>query len=128
MTTIVAPTTTDRAGGASARPATYTFTSESVTEGHPDKVCDTIADSVLDAYIALDRRSRVACEALAKSGVVVLAGEITSIDSLDHVKIARDAIAGIGYTDPNEAFNAETVNILQHISGQAWEIGRGVDP
>jgi len=128
MSTIVAPTTTERASGTAARPLTFTFTSESVTEGHPDKVCDTIADSILDAYIALDKRSRVACEVLAKSGVVVLAGEISSIDSLDHVRIAREAIAKIGYTDPAEAFNSETVNILQHISGQAWEIGRGVDP
>jgi len=128
MTTVVAPKQSERASGTSARPLTYTFTSESVTEGHPDKVCDTIADSILDAYMALDKRSRVACEALAKSGVVVLAGEITSVDSLDHVKIAREAIAKIGYTDPAEAFNADTVNILQHISGQAWEIGRGVDP
>src|SRR5262245_31799707 len=128
MTTIAAPRAGEQASGTTARPLDYTFTSESVTEGHPDKVCDTIADSVLDAYIALDRRSRVACEVLAKSGVVMLAGEITPIDSLDHVKIARDAIAQIGYTDPAEAFNAETVNILQHVTGQAWEIGRGVDP
>jgi S-adenosylmethionine synthetase len=128
MTTIAAPQAGERASASSARPLSYTFTSESVTEGHPDKVCDTIADSVLDAYIALDKRSRVACEVLAKSGVVVLAGEITSVDSLDHVRIARDAIAQIGYTDPAEAFNAETVNILQHVTGQAWEIGRGVDP
>ncbi len=128
MTTIAAPKAGERASATSARPLSYTFTSESVTEGHPDKVCDTIADSVLDAYIALDKRSRVACEVLAKSGVVVLAGVITSVDSLDHVMIARDAIAQIGYTDPAEAFNADTVNILQHVTGQAWEIGRGVDP
>src|SRR5262245_45316349 len=128
MTTAVATKPSERASGSSARPLTYTFTSESVTEGHPDKVCDTIADSVLDAYIGLDKRSRVACEVLAKSGVVVLAGEITSTDTLDHVKIARDAIAEIGYTDKSEAFNATTVNVLQHITGQAWEIGRGVDP
>jgi S-adenosylmethionine synthetase len=127
MTTIAAPEARERAS-ASARPLAYTFTSESVTEGHPDKVCDTIADSVLDAYLALDKRSRVACEVLAKSGVVVLAGEITSAGALDHAKIARDAIAGIGYTDPAEAFNAQTVNILQHVTAQAREIGQGVDP
>jgi S-adenosylmethionine synthetase len=128
MSATALSSTTERASGVSDRPLTYTFTSESVTEGHPDKVCDTIADSILDAYLALDKRSRVACEVLAKSGVVVLAGEITSTDTLDHVKIARDAIAEIGYTDQNEAFNASTVNVLQHITGQAWEIGRGVDP
>jgi S-adenosylmethionine synthetase len=111
-----------------SRNGRHLFTSESVTEGHPDKVCDTIADSILDAYLTLDKRSRVACEVLAKSGVVVLAGEITSVDTLDHVKITRETIAQIGYTDKAEAFNAETVNILQHLTGQAWEIGRGVDP
>jgi S-adenosylmethionine synthetase len=108
--------------------STHTFTSESVTEGHPDKVCDAIADAILDAYLALDPRSRVACEVLAKCGVVVLAGEISSIDTLDHVRIVRDTIRSIGYDDPGERFNADGVQILQHITGQSWEIGRGVDP
>ena len=128
MTSSVAEKAGARASASAPAASLYTFTSESVTEGHPDKVCDTIADSILDAYIALDKRSRVACEVLAKSGVVVLAGEITSVDTLDHVKIVRETIAQIGYTDKAEAFNAETVNILQHLTGQAWEIGRGVDP
>src|SRR5215510_1079079 len=113
---------------ASATGSTFTFTSESVTEGHPDKVCDGIADAILDAYLTLDRRSRVACEVLAKCGVVVLAGEISSIDSLDHVRLVRDAIREIGYDDPREAFFADSVQILQHVTGQSWEIGRGVDP
>ncbi|HEY8149544.1 MAG TPA: S-adenosylmethionine synthetase N-terminal domain-containing protein, partial [Vicinamibacteria bacterium] len=65
------------------------LTSESVAEGHPDKVCDYIADSILDAYLELDRRSRVACEVLCKSGIVVLAGEISSIATLDHVPLIR---------------------------------------
>jgi S-adenosylmethionine synthetase len=128
MSSSLAEKTHERAADAAARSLHYTFTSESVTEGHPDKVCDTIADSILDAYLALDRRSRVACEVLAKSGVVVLAGEISSTDTLDHVTITRDAIARIGYTEPADSFNAATVNVLQHITGQAWEIGRGVDP
>ena len=73
--------------GQNGRP--FVFTSESVTEGHPDKVCDFIADSVLDAYIGLDPKAHVACEVLCKSGVVVVAGEITAGKSLDHEKIAR---------------------------------------
>jgi S-adenosylmethionine synthetase len=104
------------------------LTSESVTEGHPDKVCDFIADSVLDAYIELDPRSHVACEVLCKSGVVILAGEISSVAGLDHLTIARDAIRAVGYDDPNTPFNAGGVQVIQHISGQSWEIGRSVDP
>ena len=107
---------------------TATLTSESVAEGHPDKVCDYIADSVLDAYLAHDRRSRVACEVLCKSGVVVLAGEISSTSSLDHLTIVRDAVREVGYTDPSAAFSADGLQVVQHITGQSWEIGRGVDP
>jgi len=104
------------------------LTSESVAEGHPDKVCDFIADSVLDAYLAHDRRSRVACEVLCKSGVVVLAGEISSTSSLDHLHIVRDAVREVGYTDPSAPFSADGLQVVQHITGQSWEIGRGVDP
>jgi S-adenosylmethionine synthetase len=82
------------------------LTSESVTEGHPDKVCDLIADTVLDAYLDQDARSRVACEVLAKSGVVVLAGEISSIAPLDHLPLVREAIRSVGYDDPATAFSA----------------------
>jgi len=104
------------------------LTSESVSEGHPDKVCDFIADSILDAYLASDPRSRVACEVLSKSGIVVLAGEIGSRESLDHLPIVRDAIRAVGYTDPREAFCADGVQIVQHLTGQSWEIGKSVDP
>jgi S-adenosylmethionine synthetase len=103
-------------------------TSESVSEGHPDKVCDYIADSILDAYLALDRRSRVACEVLCKSGTVVLAGEISSIASLDHLEIVRQAIRDVGYEDPRCPFNAAGIQVLQFVTGQSWEIGRSVDP
>ena len=85
---------------------TYTFTSESVCEGHPDKVCDFIADSILDAYIAQDRMSRVACEVLCKQNRVVLAGEISSTATVDHEAIVRAAIRDIGYTDPCKPFHA----------------------
>jgi S-adenosylmethionine synthetase len=110
--------------GRNGRP--FVFTSESVTEGHPDKVCDFIADSVLDAYIGLDPKAHVACEVLCKSGVVVVAGEITAGKSLDHEKIARDAIRAIGYTDPSESFNADGVSVVQHVSRQAAEINVAV--
>jgi S-adenosylmethionine synthetase len=108
--------------------ATRVLTSESVCEGHPDKVADFIADSVLDAYLTLDPRSRVACEVLCKSGVVVLAGEISAVAGLDHVAIVREAVRALGYVDPAEAFSADSVNVLQHVTGQSWEIGRSVDP
>ena len=75
----------------------HTLTSESVSEGHPDKVCDYIADSMLDAYLARDTRSRVACEVLCKDDKVVLAGEITSKATVDHEAVAREAIREIGY-------------------------------
>ena len=118
---------------AAARPVpgpagtTYTFTSESVAEGHPDKVCDLIADSILDAYLERDPRTRVACEVLCKSGTVVLAGEIRSPERVDHLQVARQAIREIGYTDPAERFNADGVQIFEFVTGQSWEIGAGVD-
>ena len=106
---------------------THVFTSESVSEGHPDKVSDYIADSILDAHLALDPRSRVACEVLVKSGNVVLAGEITSNGSVDYDTVARQAIREIGYTDAAESFNADGVKITQLLTRQAGEIGQGVD-
>jgi len=105
----------------------YTFTSESVTEGHPDKVCDYIADSILDAYLQQDPKSRVACEVLCKEGLVVIAGEFTSKGTVDHEAVARQAIREIGYTDPSTVFNAEGVNVQQFVSKQSAEIAQGVD-
>jgi S-adenosylmethionine synthetase len=109
------------------RTALHVFTSESVSEGHPDKVCDFIADSVLDAHLEQDSAARVACEVLCKGGNVVLAGEITSSARIDHEKIAREAIRTIGYVDPAEPFNADGVRVTQLISHQAREIAQGVD-
>jgi S-adenosylmethionine synthetase len=105
----------------------YVFTSESVSEGHPDKVCDYIADSILDAHLAQDPRSRVACEVLVKSGNVVLAGEITSSANVNYESVAREAIREIGYTDSAESFNADGVTITELLSRQSGEIGQGVD-
>jgi S-adenosylmethionine synthetase len=108
-------------------PDRYTFTSESVCEGHPDKVCDFVADSILDAYLEQDPTSRVACEALVKSDTLVLAGEITSNGDVDRDAIARAAIRRIGYADPTEVFNADWVKINQLVTEQSPEIARGVD-
>ena len=105
----------------------YTFTSESVTEGHPDKVCDYIADSILDAYLQADSKSRVACEVLCKEGVVVIAGEFTSGGKVDHEAVARQAIREIGYIDPSVPFHAEGVEVRQFVSNQSPEIAQGVN-
>jgi S-adenosylmethionine synthetase len=105
---------------------TYTFTSESVSEGHPDKVCDYIADSVLDAHLAEDPGSRVACEVLCKEGQVVLAGEITSSARIDFEVVVRRAIEEIGYTDPDQPFRADAVQLTCFLSRQAAEISQGV--
>jgi len=113
---------------AASSPLLHALTSESVCEGHPDKVSDTIADAILDAYLSLDPRTRLALEVLCKSGVVVLAGEICSGDRVDHLKVVRDTVREIGYVDPSDRFNAESLNVLEYVTGQSWEIGRGVDP
>jgi S-adenosylmethionine synthetase len=118
-------TKTRAAGDLSAEQ--YIFTSESVTEGHPDKVCDYIADSILDAYLQQDPKSRVACEVLCKEGAVVIAGEFTSTGTVDHNAIARQAIREIGYTDASEPFNADGVQIHQFVSKQSSEIAQGVN-
>src|SRR5215216_5046808 len=100
----------------------FVFTSESVSEGHPDKVADYIADSILDACLAQDRRSHVACEVLCKSNTVVLAGEITTSAKLAYEEIVRDAVREIGYTDPSEPFCDTTLQLCQFLTRQAAEI------
>jgi S-adenosylmethionine synthetase len=109
------------------RTSVYTFSSESVSEGHPDKVADYIADSILDAHLTLDTHARVACEVLCKDNTVVLAGEISSAARPDHESVVRAAIRDIGYTDPSIPFNAESVQILQLLSQQSSDIAQGVD-
>src|SRR5271165_1813126 len=105
----------------------YIFSSESVGEGHPDKVCDTISDYVLDACLAQDRFSRVACETYAKSNLVVVGGEITTKARLDFNQIARDAIREIGYTHDDDVFHADKVLIMNAITSQSPDIAQGVD-
>jgi S-adenosylmethionine synthetase len=104
----------------------FTFSSESVSEGHPDKVCDYISDSVLDACFAQDPNSRVACETLVKSDHVVLAGEITTNAVIDYDRIVRDAVKEIGYCDAAEPFCDTTLKIVSLITRQSNEISQGV--
>jgi S-adenosylmethionine synthetase len=105
----------------------FIFSSESVGEGHPDKVCDTISDAVLDACLEQDTRSRVACETYAKSNLVVVGGEITTQAKLDFNAIARQAIRDIGYTHDDDVFHADRVLILNAITSQSPDIAQGVD-
>lgn len=104
------------------------FTSESVTEGHPDKLCDQISDAVLDAYLAQDKNSRVACETLATTGMIVVAGEISSEASVDIPSIVRKTIAEIGYTDSSKCcFDANSCAVLTTVGKQSPDIAAGVD-
>ncbi|MCR5811550.1 MAG: methionine adenosyltransferase [Lachnospiraceae bacterium] len=105
----------------------FIFTSESVTEGHPDKVCDMISDAVLDACMEQDPMSRVACETTACTGFVLICGEITTKAKVDYEKIARDTIREIGYTDPSLEFDDETSTVLVRLDEQSADIAMGVD-
>jgi len=106
--------------------AGYLFTSESVSEGHPDKICDAISDSVLDACLSVDENSRVACETLVKTGFVVVAGEITTTAQIDYPKLVREAIREIGYTDSSMGFDANTCAVLTAVEQQSPDISQGV--
>ena len=104
----------------------YQFTSESVTEGHPDKLCDHVSDAVLDAILAQDPKARVACETLAKTGMVVLAGEITTTARLDYPTIVRKTVADIGYTHSDMGFDATTCAVLTAVEQQSPDIAQVV--
>lgn len=105
----------------------YFFTSESVTEGHPDKICDQISDAVLDAAIREDKDSRVACECSVSSDLVILSGEITSTSSIDYLSLVRDKLRDIGYTDKEYGVDAETCSILVALNKQSPDIAMGVN-
>ena len=105
----------------------YIFSSESVGEGHPDKVCDTISDAILDACLAQDPMSRVACETYAKSNIVVVGGEITTKAKLDYNEIIRKAIREIGYVNDDDVFHADRVFINNIVTAQSPDIAQGVD-
>ena len=103
------------------------FTSESVSEGHPDKVCDAVSDAILDACLAQDPQSRVACEALAKTGLLVVAGEITTKAQFDYADVARKAVRAIGYDNDDVGYNADRVNVVIALQRQSPDIAQGVD-
>jgi len=104
----------------------FTFTSESVSEGHPDKMCDQISDAILDAHIAGDPESRVACETLAKTGMIVIAGEITSQCPVDYAGVARRVALDIGYDDSAKGFDGNKCAILVAVEPQSLDISQGV--
>ena len=108
-------------------PKDFLFTSESVTEGHPDKVADQISDGVLDAIIAKDTRGRVAVETLVKTGLAIVAGEVTTEAYVDIPSIVRGTIVRIGYTDSTMGFDGHTCGVMVAIEGQSQDIARGVD-
>ena len=104
----------------------YLFTSESVSEGHPDKIADQISDAILDAYLSIDPDSKVACETLVTTDTVIISGEITSKASLNLIDIARDVIKEIGYTKNEYLFSADTCKIKTYIDKQSPDINQGV--
>jgi len=108
-------------------PSRYIFSSESVGEGHPDKVCDTISDTILDACLSADKQSRVACETFVKSNVVVIGGEITSTAKLNYAELVRDAIREIGYVNDDDVFHADKFFLTNAITRQSPDIAQGVD-
>ena len=111
-----------------SRKGRHLFTSESVTEGHPDKIADQISDSILDAILAQDPVARVACETLVTTGLAIIAGEITTTCYVDFPKIVRETIKDVGYTRAKFGFDSETCAVLSSIHGQSPDIAQGVDP
>ena len=111
-----------------SRTGRYLFTSESVTEGHPDKIADQISDAILDAILTEDPTGRVACETLVTTGLAIIAGEITTDCYVDFQKIVRDTIRDVGYTRAKYGFDCDTCSVLSSIHGQSPDIAMGVDP
>ena len=104
----------------------YLFTSESVSEGHPDKVADQISDAVLDAILAQDPNSRVACETLCSTGLIVMSGEITTQANVDYMQIARAAVKRIGYNSSDIGFDYRTCAVLTAFNKQSPDIAQGI--
>ena len=105
----------------------FLFTSESVTEGHPDKVCDRISDAVLDAIFKEDNNSRVACESFASTGVVTVMGEVTTNAKIDVEKVVREAVCDIGYKSEDDFFDGNTCTVNVALHKQSPDIAMGVD-
>ena len=116
-----------RGAGLSEKNRKFLFTSESVTEGHPDKIADQVSDAVLDAVLTVDPTGRVACETLVTTGLVMVAGEITTSAVLDYSDIARDVVRDVGYTRAKYGFDAETCAVVSSIKRQSPDIAMGVD-
>ena len=110
------------------RTGQYLFTSESVTEGHPDKIADQVSDGIVDAVLSTDPHGRVACETLLTTGLVIIAGEVTTTGSTDFTDIVRQTIRDVGYTRAKYGFDADTCAVLSSIHGQSPDIALGVDP
>jgi S-adenosylmethionine synthetase len=111
-----------------SRKGRYLFTSESVTEGHPDKIADQISDSILDAILTQDPMGRVACETLVTTGLAVVAGEITTNSYVDFQTVVRQTIKDVGYTHSDYGFDCDTCGVISSIHGQSPDIAQGVDP
>src|SRR6476660_4152937 len=109
------------------RDGSFLFTSESVTEGHPDKIADQISDAVLDAILEQDPTGRVACETLVTTGLAVIAGEITTKATINYKKIVRDTIHEIGYNDASYGYDANTCSVVDAVGTQSPDIAQGVD-
>src|SRR6201999_2850639 len=105
----------------------YLFTSESVTEGHPDKIADQISDAIVDAALAGDPLSRVACETMLTTGLIVVAGEITTSSSIDYASIAREVVNEIGYDNGEYFFDGNAVGVIVAMDRQSPDIAQGVD-
>ena len=105
----------------------FIFTSESVSEGHPDKMADQVSDAILDAILAEDRHARVACETLFKTGMVIIAGEITTTAKPAYERVIRDVINDIGYTSSDMGFDGDTCAVMTAIGVQSPDINQGVD-
>ena len=106
---------------------TYLFTSESVTEGHPDKIADQVSDAILDAILEQDPYGRVACETCVNTGLAVLVGEVSTTANVDFQQIVRNTINEIGYTDPNKGYSGDHISVLVGLDKQSPDIALGVD-